>query len=183
MMNTISEQPSIHTLLMICQCTSFDLISLTFLAPNNDALTPPQRRKTLTEIKPHDPDALLQLVFQAGELHAFNDDKGDDDDKNRKKKIFRALLKDVLNYHILPYVVTSTNLGENSTGVYASWAMIYNAISLLYVQCERICTPTMNHMMVSTVVSRSRKNSCRLCVILLFGVIPAQTCDCLDCHD
>jgi hypothetical protein len=116
MTNIISEQPKYTHVPGDVSIYIFDLISVTFLAPNNDALTPPRRRKTLREIKAHDPDALLQLVFQAGELHAFNDDKDDDDDKERKKKIFRALLKDVLNYHILPYVVTSTELGENSTG-------------------------------------------------------------------
>lgn len=143
------------------------LISCTFLAPNNDALTPPRRRKSLEEILPHHPDALHQLILHADELHACHKDKDDHDDKEWKKKIFRAILSDVLNYHILPYEISSTKLGENSTGMYFRRRCINappTSHSLLHAQCKQILSPMMNHMIASTVASGLRRHSCHLYV-------------------
>ncbi|KAF8311289.1 FAS1 domain-containing protein [Clavulina sp. PMI_390] len=89
---------------------------LTFLAPNNKALTPPQRRKHLHEIAITDEDAIHQLVLHADEIYNTSDDDDDDDkDKERKKKILKWILNAVLRYHTLPYDITSTSIAGNST--------------------------------------------------------------------
>jgi len=85
------------------------------LAPNNKALTPPSKRKHLDDIQPYHDDALRQLSLHADELYAAGDKDDDDKEKERKKKILKAILNAVLRYHILPYGISSTALGANST--------------------------------------------------------------------
>lgn len=88
------------------------LDSLTFFAPNNNAIPDHKHKKDVASIQVSDADALSSL---AAHLNALKDD---DDDK--KKEIFKKILHAVLLYHILPYDVTTIKLGENSTGKYIS---------------------------------------------------------------
>jgi len=92
---------------------------LTFFAPNNDALPDHHDKKG-------DEDTLLSAIH-TGEANALSiihsyisrEDHhhhgGDDKDTERKKKILKEILHQVLLYHALPYDVTTTQLGANST--------------------------------------------------------------------
>ncbi|WWC58086.1 uncharacterized protein I303_100621 [Kwoniella dejecticola CBS 10117] len=108
-------------------------LQITFFAPNNDALTPPEHRHhhhdgdhdSLAELL-HNPS--LQTLSNALEAepsllaededHKHHGHHGDDDDpekKKRRKEIFRKIAGKVLQYHGLTKAYTAQELAQNST--------------------------------------------------------------------
>jgi len=87
---------------------------LTVLAPNNAAL-PSKPHKDIDSIRPHDSDAMHQLCQHVERHDDDHDHDHGDKDRERRRRILKAILHKVLLYHVLPFDLTSTNLGFNST--------------------------------------------------------------------
>lgn len=103
-----------------------NLYEITFFAPTNEALHPPHRGGRHLQDDEHTL-ATLSDVLETSEPWLL-DDKGDDDDdeKKRRRKIFKMIVRAVLEYHILPFSFSGGELVHNKT--YETALKIHSAI-------------------------------------------------------
>jgi len=102
-------------------------MSITFFAPNNDALTPPDHHHGHHHHHDDDDDELLASIIQTPSLATISslldspsfdiagNDDDDDEKKKRRREIFRKIVGFVLKYHGLPHAYTAKDLAGNNT--------------------------------------------------------------------
>ncbi|KAI9635910.1 FAS1 domain-containing protein [Dioszegia hungarica] len=107
-------------------------LQITFFAPNNDALTPPEHHHhhhdddhaELTALMANPSLATVSSLLDRQPAYLLEDDHRDhhghhggdsDEDKKRKREIFKKIAAKVLAYHGLPKAYTASDLAQNST--------------------------------------------------------------------